>query len=277
MRPGSFHYDAEGRQLLVWLEDGADPAGHSVEASVRDVGIMLRGTWTLRGLEVRHVADGFWPHEQAVAVLGNGAMVEDCRILHNDFVGLIVSGQDIVIRNNEIAHNGLMGTCSNFGHRPLVEGNHIHHNGWRGDVACLTLGNKWVQWREARFLRNRFHDEAGCALWLDINDANALVAENLFERCNCAVYFEISRWGVIANNVFRQCGRGIWIYSADTLVAHNVLDGCGEGITVSGYPRLQRLCVDAAGVPVERDAPELHVQLGHAVRQAPDLASAAAL
>jgi len=237
MRPGSFFYDATARRLYVWLADGGDPAAHVIEASVRDVGLSLRGTWTVRGLDVRHVQDGLWPNEQAAAIAGNGCAVEDCRITHNDFLGLIVSGEDCVIRNCEIGYNGLCGMTSNLGYRMVVEGNEFHHNGWRGDVVCLTYGNKWVQWRESRFLRNRFHDEPATALWFDINVNNVLVAENTFENCNVGVYFEISRWGVIVDNVFKGCGRAIWVYGSDCLVAHNVIDGCGEGITVSGYPR----------------------------------------
>ena len=39
------------------------------------------------------------------------------------------------------------------------------------------------------------------------------------------------------DHLFRHCGRGVWVYGADVLVAHNVLDGCGEGVTVTGFPR----------------------------------------
>lgn len=237
LRPGSFYHDTEAGKLHVWLAEGGSPADHTVEVPVREGGISLRGTWTLRGLDVKHIKDGFWPHEQAVSVGGDRCIVEECRITHNGCLGLIVSGQDCVIRNNEVAHNGLMGMTSNNGYRVLVEGNEFHHNAWRGDVKCLSAGNKWVQWREARFLRNHFHDEPASALWCDINVQNALIAENTFDNCNVGVYFEISRWGVIVNNVFRNCGRAVWVYSSDTLVAHNVIDGCGEGITISGYPR----------------------------------------
>jgi hypothetical protein len=237
LRPGSFFYAAETKRLYVWLADGGAPGAHTIEASVRDQGLTLRGTWTVRGIEVRRIRDGFWPREQAAVITGKQCTIEDCRFLHNEFLGLIAQGEDGTIRNSEFGHNGLEGMTGNYGFRMLVEGNKFHHNGWRGDVVCLTFGNKWVQWRDGRFLRNRFHDEPACALWLDINVQNVLVAENLFERCAIGVYFEISRWGVIANNVFRHCGRGIWVYGADALVAHNIVDGCGEGITVSGYPR----------------------------------------
>jgi len=56
---------------------------------------------------------------------------------------------------------------------------------------------------------------------------------------------------VIANNVLRNCGRGIWVYSSDALIAHNVLDGCGEGITVTGYARTcnYNQAIDEPGKP----------------------------
>jgi len=241
MRPGSFFCDGEARRLYVWLSDGSNPEDHVIEASVRTDGFIVRGTWTLRGLEVRHFQDGFWPHEQAVALTGNQCIVEDCRITHNDFLGLILSGEDCILRRSELADNGLEGLTSNVGYRMLVEGNDFSHNGWRGDVVCLTYGNKLVEWRDSRFLRNYWHDEPASALWLDISDANILIAENRFDNCTTGIYFEISRWCVIANNVFRNCGRGAWIYSSDVLVAHNIFDGCGEGVTVTGFPRTATL------------------------------------
>ena len=238
MVPGSFFYDAPGKRLNVWLADGSDPSSHVAEAAVRPTGIQVQGTWTVSGFDVRHIMDGLWPTEQAVALTGNRCVLEGCRITQNEFLGLIVSGEDCVIRNNVIAENGLEGCTSNFGFRMLFEGNELHHNAWRGDVVCLTAGNKWVMWRESKWVRNWWHDEPACALWLDISDGNALIAENRFDNCKVGVYFEISRWAVIANNVFRHCGMGIWSYSSDVLIAHNILDSCGDGIVITGSPRL---------------------------------------
>jgi hypothetical protein len=192
--PGAFYYDPDAARLYLWLQDGSDPATHSVEVSVRDRGLSLQGTWTVSGLDVRNYMDGVWPNEQAVGVGGNRSVVENCRITHNEFLGLVFGGEDVVIRGNELAYNGLMGVTSNFCYRALVEGNEIHHNSWRGDVECLTAGNKFVEWRDSSFLRNWFHDETGSALWLDISDGNILIAENRFDDCVVGIYFEICRW-----------------------------------------------------------------------------------
>ena len=237
LRPGSFHHDRESGILYVWLPDGADPKGHQLVRAARGGILRLTGTWTLSGFDIQYAADGQHTggSEAAVVVSGSDTLVEHCRIRWNEFIGLIHHGHDGVLRNCVIAENGLCGISPSFGWRMLIEGNEFYGNGWRGNVLCGHNGNKITSLKDTRILRNYFHD--GLGLWLDINVNNTLVAENRFERCPFGVYFEISCWGVIANNVFRDCGRGIWVYSANTLVAHNVLDGCGEGITLTTSPR----------------------------------------
>jgi hypothetical protein len=53
LAPGSFFYDEAQQRLYVWLADGSDPAQHTIEAAVRSDGVLLKGTWTLRNLDVR--------------------------------------------------------------------------------------------------------------------------------------------------------------------------------------------------------------------------------
>ncbi|MBN2449951.1 MAG: right-handed parallel beta-helix repeat-containing protein [Lentisphaeria bacterium] len=237
LRPGSFFHDREGSRLYLWLEDGSDPSVHEIEVSVRSPLVLLHGTWTLRGLDITRAADGQYSggSESAVVVHGRGSTVEDCRIFDNEFIGLIHHGWDGVTRGCLIADNGLCGISPSFGWRMRIEGNEFRGNGWRGDVRCAHVGNKITSLKDTCILRNRFR--GGHGLWLDINVNNVLVAENVFESCSFGVYFEISSWGVIANNVFRDCGRGIWVYGSNCLVAHNVLDRCAEGITISTYRR----------------------------------------
>jgi hypothetical protein len=101
-------------------------------------------------------------------------------------------------------------------------------------VACHS-GDKVCEMKDCKFIGNRFHDGSG--LWCDINVNNTLMAENVFENCMGGVYFEISRWCVVVNNVFRNCGRGMMSYSSDVLIANNIFDGCSEGVLIMGYPR----------------------------------------
>ncbi|MBI3990852.1 MAG: right-handed parallel beta-helix repeat-containing protein [Candidatus Omnitrophica bacterium] len=236
LRPGSFYYDAKNKKLFVWLHEGGDPNKHIVEASVRCVGIWVTGTWTISGFDARHYDDGFDKGHGAIGTNGKGTIVESCRITHNGIFGLGIQNRDAVIRNNELAYNGVSGLCSSFGFRMLVENNYFHDNVWRGGFLAGLDSNKLHQWKDSRFIRNKFVNEP-YGLWLDINCNGILIAENTFENCSNGIYYEISRWGVIVNNVFRNCSRGVHIYSSDALVAHNVFDGCPEGVTVTGYQR----------------------------------------
>jgi len=233
---GSFFYDAPASALRL-ARRCSDPSKHVVEAAVRTMGVSLLGTWTLRA------------STSATSPTVSGRASRPSALAANSASSRIAASRRTASSPDRLGR-GLpdpqQRPCRERSHelhqQPRLphdlRGNELHHSGWRGDVLCLTQGNKWVCWRDCKWLRNWWHDEPACALWLDISDANALIAENRFDNCSCGIYFEISRWAVIANNVFRHCGRACWIYSSDALVAHNVFDSCGEGVIVTGDPRL---------------------------------------
>ncbi len=236
MKPGTFFYDAPARKLYVWLPDSGDPNHRVIEAGVRGYGIVLEGTWTVSGLTCTHYQDNFAQgQDTAFAISGRRPIMENCRVVNNGWIAVIVHGFDGVLRGNEIGNNGLTGLCPGVGWRFLIENNEFYNNDMLGGVVACHSGDKICQLKDTRILRNRFRDGSG--LWFDINVNNTLVAENLFENCLIGLYVEISRWVVVSNNVFRNCGRGVMVYSSDVLVANNVFDGCGEGVLIMGYPR----------------------------------------
>lgn len=237
--PGSFFYDAAAKLLYVWLANGSHPAEHVIEAGVRYEGIRVGAYTTLKGVTVCQVQDGDRKGHMGIRAFGKEIVVESCRVLHCGFFGMTVGGEDCVVRNCEMAYNGNCGFSCALGQRMVFEGNELHHNTLRGGVKCGHSGGlKVVHWKDSKFVRNYIHDEGThTGLWLDINVENVLVAENRIEDCGCGIYFEISRWGVLANNIIRRCGRGIWLYSSDVLVANNIVDSCGEGITLTGAIR----------------------------------------
>ncbi|MBI2298122.1 MAG: right-handed parallel beta-helix repeat-containing protein [Armatimonadetes bacterium] len=240
MRPATYHYDKEKKQLCVWLPNGDAPSKHSIEVSVRYGGIAFKDYAHVRGMEARHCqccADVNKGH-CGIGGGGTGIVVENCRALENDFTGLLVQGTDCIVRNNELAYNGNSGLISSHGLNITFEGNDVHHNNVRHyGFGWNDGGIKVHEWRECKFIRNHFHDQRGTGLWCDISCVDGLLVENLLERCDVGIYWEIARWGVIANNVAIDCGRGYWIYSSDSLLTNNVADRCGEGIVISGEIR----------------------------------------
>lgn len=241
MEPGSFHHDVERRKLYVWLRDGADPNAAEIESAVstRLLYVYRASYVTIRGIEFRHVRDGAKGGDiAAVTVQGDHITVEDCVFSHAGFAALSVSGRDLMLRNSEIAYGGVCGLTGTNIIGMRIEGNGFHDNNFRGDVTNVHSGNKLTDAVGVTAMRNTFRNENAPAFWLDINCHDALVAENTFENCAAvAIHYEISRWGVIANNIIRDSSTGLWVYSSDTLVAHNVFDGCGEAIRLTSMPR----------------------------------------
>jgi hypothetical protein len=239
MRPGTFCYDAEGGALYLWLADGSNPADHRVEVQQRLDGIRMKDYNHVIGFEARGYGAGINKGQMGIGGSGTGLVIDSCRCVYNEFAGIIVQGDDCVVRNCEMAHNGYVGLTTSTAHRLLMEGNVTHENNARGVLpGWLDGGVKLHEAHDARILRHYGYDEPGTALWLDISCIGALIADCRFDNCANGVYYEISRWGVIVNNVLRGCSVGIWSYSSDVLIAHNVLDRCSHGIVVTGDPRL---------------------------------------
>jgi hypothetical protein len=237
LRPGTFFYDKNQKRLYIWLVDSDDPAGHQIEAAVRYDGVKAKSHTYVGGLDVRHCQAGPGKGEAGILVEGEDVTIESCRSTYNDFSGLILSGSDCVVRNCELAWNGNDGLTSCTGARMLLEGNTTHHNNTRHyDPGWHAGGMKIVQWTDSRVIRHRAYAES-VGLWFDVSVRNMLVADSLFENCLVGVYYEISRWGVLVNNVCRDCDCGLWSYSSDVLIAHNVTDRCARGIVVTGAIR----------------------------------------
>lgn len=239
MRPGTFCYDAKAATLYLWLADGSNPADHTVEVQQRLDGIRLKEYDHVIGFEAREYGAGINKGQMGIGGNGNGMVIDSCRCLYNEFSGLMVQGYDCVIRNCELAYNGYVGMTTSTAHRLLMEDNVTHDNNTRHVLpGWLDGGIKLHEAHDARILRLYSYNEPGTALWLDISCIGALLANCRFENCANAIYYEISRWGVIVNNTCRNCLTGIWSYSSDVIIAHNVLDRCGHGILITGDPRL---------------------------------------
>ena len=235
MRPGTFFYDKDAKRLYVWLSDSSDPTRHAIEVTARFIIVTLQDYNRIRNFDVRHCQ--MFPRKGECALVGKGheIWVENCRIMYSDFCGAMLQGQDHIMRKCELAYNGNCGLTTSFGDRWLVEDCTVHNNNTRRyGPGWQDGGMKVHELKDSKFIRFHAYDEPGSGLWFDISCLNALVAECLFENCGVGLYYEISRWGVIVNNVARDCGMGLWSYSSDVLISNNVVDRCGEGIVVTG-------------------------------------------
>jgi hypothetical protein len=209
----AFHGDARGiliRDLII--EKYANPAQHGA----------IHGRLGTSG----ELSDG-WVVENNVLRLNHGAGIRTgnrMRVLNNRIVfqgqiGIVGSGDDILIEGNEIAFNNTQ----------------EFHWGWEAG------GTKWVRTHNLTVRRNHSHSNAGPGLWTDISNMRSLYEENLVENnANMGIFHEISYDAIIRNNIVRKNGHADrrWLWGSGILVAGssnveiygNVVEDNGGGI-----------------------------------------------
>ena len=237
LRPGTFYYSEKTKRLWVRLADGSAPGGHRIEASTRSLGVLMRSHTRMTGFDVAHAQSTAEAEGNGIVVRGEDIQITRCNAHHNDFSGIYPQASNTLIKDCVASLNGNNGLTSNIGDSITLEGCTTRDNNTRGyDMAWHGGGLKFVQQRRLTINNHRAENEA-MGLWLDINCLDTTVANSSFKTCNVGIYYEISRWGVLVNNVFEDCKRGVWSYSSDVLIANNAFLACGQSIVLTGAPR----------------------------------------
>jgi hypothetical protein len=218
VRRGTWFFDyAAGR---IYLAD--DPAGHLIETSVTpaafdgwSAGVRLRALtiekfatpthhaavdgrgpgWSIERCDVR------WNHFAGVRTV-DGATARANTVHHNGALGLIGSGADITIADNEIAFNNTAGYQPDWG----------------------AGGAKWVFTERLAVRGNFAHHNRGPGLWTDMNNVRVLFENNRVEDNDASgIFHEVGYSAVIRNNtISRNGGRRSypgWVDGAGILVA----------------------------------------------------------
>ena len=223
------YFDSYGDHMYV----AADPNGHEMEATVLTIGIDSTAPGvTIRGAVIEKMG---W---LGVKVNGRGWTLEDNEIRYAHATGLLLKGDDHVVRRNFFHHNGNSGIVATAGSRMLFEANELAFNN------CLHFGNKPVPHHEggAKFLGtsnvilrgNYSHDNDGDGWWFDTDNINIVVENNRFEaNSRNGFFYEVSFDALIRNNVFKDngtdrswMGSGIRIASSKNVeIVGNVFEG----------------------------------------------------
>lgn len=222
-----------GGQLVL----GADPAGGTVEATVRDGGLQVnaRGAGTvIRGLHLAHYAGA------ALEIYGPGSTVEGTVAEYNAVQGAELQGADHVVRNSIFRHNGRVGLTGWTADRLLLEGNTFEANNAEHFARTWSAaGAKIARTKHVRVIGNRFLDNDATGLWLDIGADDAVMIRNHARGNVIGLFFEISRGALIASNVAEGNNVGVMIAnSADAQVWNNTLVANDANITVKQGARV---------------------------------------
>jgi hypothetical protein len=266
--PGSYWVASDGLTLHIHPLDDANPNDALMEVTVQQhllkPDVTDLGYIRIKGLTFMHVGNGY-PRTGVGAIFTMGGhhwIIEDNKIAQVGSVGIEIGTRSlespdrqasrtdserarlspgyIIVRNNDISQCGTGGIQGLAVRRALVEGNCILHCGWQ-DVERYweTAGIKLLINEKTLVRRNVIgHFTAGSAIWLDWDNKNSRVTQNLVYNiwmcCNGALFVEASQTpNMIDHNILWDI-RGTGIYAGDSdnlIIAHNLVGPCtGPGV-----------------------------------------------
>jgi len=133
------------------------------------------GGVTIRGLVITHFvppAEGGYGAVKAFS----GWKIIDNEISYNVNVGLFYQGDSTLVSGNYIHHNTASGVGAYNTTNSVVENNEVAFN---GSGAANNGGSKWFESSGLIIRNNYFHDNNYAGIWLDTNNVNAVVTNNV--------------------------------------------------------------------------------------------------
>jgi hypothetical protein len=182
------------------------------------------GGVVIRGLVITHFAP---PSQGGYAALKAGPswQIIDNEISYNANTGLFHEG-DSLIQGNYIHHNAKMGLGGFQDNNVTVENNEVAFNGYAGGPD--NGGSKWVAQTNLTIRNNYFHDNYNNGLWLDTNNVNAVIINNVSSsNMGTGIHDEVNCNSLYQNNTVRDNGGPEFniVASNGTRVLDNVVGG----------------------------------------------------
>jgi len=174
-----------------------------------------------------------------VNIGGSHCVVENNEVTWCDFAGLGGHGDTELVRGNIADHNGDCGMTFS-GRNVTMENNRTNYNNYRGfNVDWHAGGVKNVPIANSSISHHVSVGNNGPGIWFDNCDSISIFSCDVHENTNVGMFFEISRGGIIANNiVYANKNSGIYVSaSKGCLVANNLVMKNGRGIVLHGIPR----------------------------------------
>jgi parallel beta-helix repeat protein len=217
-----------------WYRDGEDayiaddPTNRRIEISVTPYAfISAADDVEIRGIAIEKYATpaqvaSIQSQEPAEGAKGSNWLIVDVEVSGVHGVG-IRTGDQTVIRNAYIHHNGQLGISVSGGTGVVVEDSRIAHNNTAGFLWEWEAGGvKATNCTDVVFRGNSVHDNNGPGLWADIDCVNTLYEDNVVvDNAGPGIYHEISGRAVVRHNVVERNGSddSSWLWGAGILVA----------------------------------------------------------
>lgn len=185
----------------------------------------------VRGFVVRNFNVTLEPGWAALKA-SSGWLIVDNDIHSNDGLGLY-HGRDARVIGNKIHHNSHVGLGGYKAHNSVIEGNEVYENGYLDKPN--RGASKWTGGIGLVIRDNHFHHNHNNAIWLDGDNLNAIIENNLItDNYGKGLQYEISCAGEIRNNrIERNAHQGLMIVASQDVNAYgNVIANNGRDFEV---------------------------------------------
>jgi hypothetical protein len=182
------------------------------------------GGVVIRGLVITHFATPAQGGYGAVKAF-SGWKIIDNEISYNVNVGLFYQGESTLVSGNYIHHNTASGLRGYKTTNSVVENNEVAFN---GSGAANNGGSKWYESSGLIIRNNYFHDNNYAGIWLDTNNVNAVVTNNVSSNnIGTGIHDELNCNSVIQYNTVQNNGEAEFqiVASNGTSVLDNVVGG----------------------------------------------------
>ncbi|MHC4518373.1 MAG: right-handed parallel beta-helix repeat-containing protein [Planctomycetota bacterium] len=266
--PGSYWVASDGLTLHIRPFGDENPNRALMEVTVQQhlfrPEVTDLGYIRIRGLTFMHAGNGY-PRTGVGAIFTMGGhhwIIKDNTVTQVGSVGIEIGTRSlespdrqqsradsdrarrspgyVIVRNNDISRCGTGGIQGLAVRRALVESNRIMHCGWQDVERYWEAAGIKLLINEKTLVRRNIigHFTAGSAIWLDWNNENSRITQNLvydiWMCCNGALFVEASQTpNMIDHNILWDI-RGTGIYAGDSdnlIIAHNLVGPCtGPGV-----------------------------------------------
>ncbi len=247
MRPASFFADLEGQGLYVWLEDGSDPAAHTMEASTRQW-VFGYNPWSGQGradyihlanVTIRYAAN----HAQrgALWVGGDGWQLDNIVVEWTNGCGVGIGFRGCQVNNLVSRNNGQMGMGGNPESAYLQHVKLLDNNRKGFDAGWEAGGMKFAFARDTILSDFEAARNNGPGIWFDIDNRGCVIRDSVcHDNAGHGIFIEISGGFLITNNLcYRNGTGGSWGSagicvgeSEDCLIEHNTCVENPNGLAI---------------------------------------------
>jgi hypothetical protein len=226
LREGGYFFSYPDQKIYL----ASDPAGHRVETSVTPAAF----SGNANSVIVRHlIVEKYASPNQmgaigALADVATGWHIDRVVVRWNHGAGVRL-GTNGRITNSWIGSNGEIGITGQ-GDNLLIENNEISHNGRGGTIWEWEGGGTKFLNTQRLVVRNNFsHHNLGPGLWTDFNNIDTLYEYNrVMENEGPGIFHEVSYKAIIRRNTVNNNGRSTnpyWYwYSAIQLAGSSDVD-----------------------------------------------------